>query len=63
MTSYALTAVFIADECCRDILFSPQNRLEESHLLAIILDDDECSFVKEQVNYLVFRLKFLLIFI
>ena len=50
VTSYALTAVFVSDECGRDILFSPQNRLEEAHLLAIILDENECSFVKEQVK-------------
>lgn len=33
------------------MLFSIQNRLEEiAHLLTIILNEDECSLVKEQVR-------------
>jgi hypothetical protein len=46
------------------MLFSSENRLEEAHLLAIILDEDECSFVKEQVKNtfsFVFRISFILI--
>ena len=62
ITSYALTAIFVTDECGRDILFSPQNRLEESHLIAIMLDEDECSFVKEQVKILYFDFKIFDIF-
>lgn len=49
-TSYALTAVLVSDDCGRDIFFSLQNRLEEAHLVGIILDEDECSLVKEQVR-------------
>ncbi len=58
-TSYALTATFANDDCGRDILFSPQNRLEEAHLLAIILDEDECSLVKEQVKILCSKIPYL----
>ncbi|CAF3531056.1 unnamed protein product, partial [Rotaria sp. Silwood2] len=61
VTSYALTAMFIADESGRDILFSSQNRLEEAQLLAIILDEDECSFVKEQVCNVLINLTYTLI--
>jgi hypothetical protein len=49
-TSYALTAIIISDDSGRDIFSSPQSRLEETHLLAIVLDEDECSLVKEQVK-------------
>ena len=49
-TSYALTAVLVSDDCGRDVLFSPQHRLDEAQLLAILLDEDECSLVKEQVR-------------
>ncbi|CAF1083476.1 unnamed protein product [Rotaria sp. Silwood1] len=61
VTSYALTAIFIANESGRDILFSSQNRLEEGQLLAIILDEDECSFVKEQVCNILINLTYTLI--
>ena len=64
MTSYALAAIFVSDERAREILFSSQNRLEEAHLLAIILDEDECSLVKEQVkNIFSFIVKILFILI
>lgn len=49
MTSYALVAVFVSEDCGRDVFFAPQSRLEETHLLGILLDEDECSLVKEQV--------------
>lgn len=51
VTSYALVAVFVSEDCGRDVFFAPQNRLEEAHLLSILLDEDECSFVKEQVRH------------
>ena len=50
MTSYALVAVFVSEDCGRDVFFAPQHRLEETHLLGILLDEDECSLVKEQVK-------------
>ena len=50
-TSYALTSIFLSENYGRDAFFSPQNRLEEGNLLAILLDEDECSLVKEQVNH------------
>ncbi|CAF4086437.1 unnamed protein product [Rotaria sordida] len=61
ITSYALTGIFIADEFGRDILFSSQNKLEEAQLLAIILDENECSFVKEQVCNVLINLTYTLI--
>ncbi|UJR37939.1 hypothetical protein I4U23_030624 [Adineta vaga] len=60
-TSYAITAVLISDECGRDIFFAPQNRLEEGHLIGIILDEDECSLVKEQVCNVLINLTYSLI--
>jgi len=56
-TSYAITAVLLSESCGRDALFSVQNRLEEGNLLAILLDEDECSLVKEQVSYAFFFYK------
>lgn len=56
-TSYAITAVLLSESCGRDALFSVQNRLEEGNLLAILLDEDECSLVKEQVSYAFFSYK------
>lgn len=50
MTSYALVGVFVSEDCGRDVFFAPQHRLEEAHLFGILLDEDECSFVKEQVR-------------
>lgn len=50
VTSYALVAIFVSEDCGRDVFFAPQNRLEETHLLSILLDEDECSLVKEQVK-------------
>ncbi|CAF1556450.1 unnamed protein product, partial [Adineta ricciae] len=60
-TSYALTAVLVSDEHGRDVFFSLQNRLEEAHLLGIILDEDECSLVKEQVCNVLINFTFTLI--
>ena len=48
--SYALTAVFATESCGRDLLFISPHRLDEGHLFAILLDEDECSAVKEQVT-------------
>ena len=50
VTSYALVAIFVSEDCGRHVFFAPQNRLEETHLLSILLDEDECSLVKEQVK-------------
>ncbi|CAF3588391.1 unnamed protein product, partial [Adineta steineri] len=61
VTSYALTSILISDECGREIIFSPQNRLEEGHLLGILLDEDECSLVKEQVCNILINLTYILI--
>ncbi|CAF1410192.1 unnamed protein product [Rotaria magnacalcarata] len=61
VTSYALTAIFIMDDSGRDILFSTQNRLEEAQLLTILVDEDECSLVKEQVCNVLINLTYTLI--
>ena len=48
--SYALTAIFVTESCGRDLLFISPHRLDEGHLFGILLDEDECSAVKEQVT-------------
>jgi len=39
----------------RDLSFVLQNRLEKTHLLSIMLDEDKCSLVKEQVKKTIFN--------